>query len=312
MVQQTNIPLEPQKLSFVLLFLVVAALSNWAALSYVHDFIGRTPLPDIVFTFIDEQPWAHPVGDFMVSLSSASLIFLFVLHKHRVLVIRRTLFITGCLYSLRTLMMLITQLPSGYSDNGAKCRAELAPEQRTLRVYIQRTLEQTIHVGFQDNTKKMLCGDLLFSGHTLIMMVATLTIDRYIPSAFRLLRLLPRLFALIGVPCMVISRTHYTCDVVIAYLSTIAIFSLYHAFCEIDSECERKRSVLSSLPLMGIVSWLEENTITFKSKNEFEFPFLDVLGRNLRIERRTMPGERADKCVTNSSSSSSTVAIEPV
>ncbi|KAL3120883.1 hypothetical protein niasHT_000930 [Heterodera trifolii] len=70
MVQQTNIPLEPQKLSFVLLFLVVAALSNWAALSYVHDFIGRTPLPDIVFTFIDEQPWAHPVGDFMVGKSN--------------------------------------------------------------------------------------------------------------------------------------------------------------------------------------------------------------------------------------------------
>uniref|UniRef100_A0A183BNZ1 PAP2_C domain-containing protein n=1 Tax=Globodera pallida TaxID=36090 RepID=A0A183BNZ1_GLOPA len=247
----------------------------------------------------------------MVTLSSASLILLFLLHKYRVVVIRRTLFITACLYTLRTVMMLVTQLPSGYTNNSAKCRPELPLKERTLNVYIQRTLEQTVHVGFQDNTKRMLCGDLLFSGHTLVMIVATLTVDRYIPSAFRILRLLPRIFACVGVPCMVISRTHYTCDVVIAYLSAVAIFSMYHAFCEIESQSDRSRSILNSLPLMRIVGWLEENTINFKSKNEFEFPFMDALGRNLRIERRTMPGERADKCVT-SNSPSLTVAIEPV
>uniref|UniRef100_A0A183CTR7 PAP2_C domain-containing protein n=1 Tax=Globodera pallida TaxID=36090 RepID=A0A183CTR7_GLOPA len=137
------------KLTFVLVFLIVAALSNWAALSYVHDFIGRTPLPDIVFSIVDEQPWAHPVGDFMVTLSSASLILLFLLHKYRVVVIRRTLFITACLYTLRTVMMLVTQLPSGYTNNSAKCRPELPLKERTLNVYIQRTLEQTVHVGFQ-------------------------------------------------------------------------------------------------------------------------------------------------------------------
>lgn len=52
----------------------------------------------------------------------------------------------------------------------------------------------------------MLCGDLLFSGHTLVMIVATLTIDRYIPTNLHVLRYFPRFFAMVGVPCMVISR----------------------------------------------------------------------------------------------------------
>ena len=47
--------------------------------------------------------------------------------------------------------MLVTNLPPGYSNNVEKCRPRLAPINRTLSIYIMRTLEQTIHVGFQVN-----------------------------------------------------------------------------------------------------------------------------------------------------------------
>lgn len=304
-------PLEPKKFTLVIVFLIIAALSNWISLAYIHDFIGRDAIPDIIFNLIDEQPWATPVGDFMVTLSSVSLILLFTFHKQRAVVIRRVLFIIGCLYTFRTIMMLVTQLPSGYRDNSHRCRPALNQENRTFYIYLLRTLEQTVHVGFQDNSKQMLCGDLLFSGHTLIMIVASLSINRYIDKSFQYLKWFPFLFALIGVPCMVISRTHYTCDVIIAFFASKAIFIFYHVFCEIESSNDRRRSILQTLFVIRIIAWLEENVSNHKLKNEFEIPFLstfELYTTNRACDRRNENG--SDKSMTNFSASSSTAAME--
>lgn len=309
MSSKERFPVELHKLALVLVFLVIAALSNWMALAYIHDFIGRTPLPDVIFDLIDEQPWATPVGDFMVTMSCVSLIVLFAFHKHRNVILRRTLFIIGCLYTLRTLSMLITQLPSGYKYNNQRCRPALPKSALNFSIYLLRTLEQTVHVGFQDNTKQMLCGDLLFSGHTLIMVIASLTVDRYIDKSFAHLKWLPFSFAIIGIPCMVISRTHYTCDVVIAYLASKAVFTLYHAFCEIESSHERRGSILRSLVIIKIVSWLEENVNNYKLKNEFEIPFMCMM------QMTCMDVDEQNKRDGNKfmgSNSSSTAAMESV
>nr|CAD2135905.1 unnamed protein product [Meloidogyne enterolobii] len=180
---QEQFQLEPIKLAVIINFLIFAGFSNWVALAYIHDFIGRNPLPDIIFHFVDEQPWAIPLGDFMVMLCSISLILLFIFHKHRIVVIRRILFIIACLYSFRTVMMLVTQLPAGYKNNEVRCRPLINKINRTLSIYLIRTLEQTIHVGLQDNSKQMLCGDFLFSGHTLIM-VSWFLVDFWLKKFF--------------------------------------------------------------------------------------------------------------------------------
>lgn len=40
-------PVEPHKLATILIFLIISALSNWLALAYIHDFIGRfSPTPN--------------------------------------------------------------------------------------------------------------------------------------------------------------------------------------------------------------------------------------------------------------------------
>ncbi|KAI1731674.1 putative phosphatidylcholine:ceramide cholinephosphotransferase 3 [Ditylenchus destructor] len=276
----SEIPLEPHKLAFVVVFLILAGFSNWIALAYIHDFVGREPLPDIIFSWVPEQGWALGVGDLMVTLCSASAITLFILHKHRNIVMRRTLFILGMLYTFRAITMLATQLPSGYADNNYKCRRQLDPKDRTLAVYIHRVLEQTLHVGLQDIEAKMMCGDLLYSGHTLVMVICTLTINHYIPLAIRWIRWVPNMLMLIGMCCMVISRTHYTIDVFFAYCFSVGVFTLYHAFCEIDTYRERKMSVLYKLWMMRIVSWLEENVIPGRIENKLEVPFAQAIYKN--------------------------------
>ncbi|KAH7691210.1 Phosphatidylcholine:ceramide cholinephosphotransferase 3, partial [Aphelenchoides avenae] len=144
-----DIPLELHKLLFTFSYLLIAAFSNWISLAYIHDVAGRDPLPDALFSILPEQSWALEVGDLMVTFCAISAIAVCLLHRYRAVVLRRMLFIAAVLYTLRTLTLLATQLPSGYSDNETRCRERLNATDRTLKVYVLRTLEQTIHIGFQ-------------------------------------------------------------------------------------------------------------------------------------------------------------------
>ena len=87
-----ELPAEPHKIVTVTIFLAIAGVSNWAALAYIHDIVGRTPLPDAIFSLIPQQAWALRVGDLMVTMCALSMITIFVFHKHRHIVIRRAFF----------------------------------------------------------------------------------------------------------------------------------------------------------------------------------------------------------------------------
>uniref|UniRef100_A0AC34QID4 Sphingomyelin synthase-like domain-containing protein n=1 Tax=Panagrolaimus sp. JU765 TaxID=591449 RepID=A0AC34QID4_9BILA len=300
-----DLPAEPHKLVIVSVLLALAGLSNWAALAYIHDIVPREPLPDFIFSLVPQQTWALRLGDLMVTFCAVSMIFIFIFHKNRHVVIRRIFFIIGVLYTLRTISMLCTQLPPGYADNDFRCRDQLKPANRTWKVYLSRLLEQTIHVGFQDIEDKMLCGDLLFSGHTLVMIMSALTVSYYLPEDKKYLRYLPQSFSVIGMICMIISRTHYTVDVFFAILLSFSVFSLYHAFCEIDTYRERRNSVLNGWMIAKTILWLEENVVPGKVENAFEIPFRSSVGKLLDPSRRN---ERQND--TNLSNSSSAAVIE--
>ncbi|VDM50426.1 unnamed protein product [Toxocara canis] len=52
-------PPETYKLVVVITFLVFAAFSNWAALAYIHDFVGRSGTSEASLTKVS----AHPPPD---------------------------------------------------------------------------------------------------------------------------------------------------------------------------------------------------------------------------------------------------------
>ncbi|VDP34410.1 unnamed protein product [Heligmosomoides polygyrus] len=149
------------------------------------------------------------------------------------------------------------RLLSGYEDNALRCRDQV---NLTADILVSRVFEQAIRAGFQNKTK-LLCGDMLFSGHTLSMVLSALFIAYYLPSRWQLLQYVPVAFTVLGVVCVIISRTHYTIDIVIAYLLTNFVFRLYHAFCEVDVFMERRKSVLYGLWIFWIVEWLEDDVV---------------------------------------------------
>ncbi|CAB3401628.1 unnamed protein product [Caenorhabditis bovis] len=257
------------KCVFLFVFLFIAGVSNWAVIAYTHDFVPRQPLPDVVFSLVAEQEWASIVGDICVAVCLALLAGCLLIHAHRFIILRRVVFIAACLYSMRSVTLAITQLPSGYRDNEERCREKVSSK---FGVFIERLVEQTIRVGFQGK-RAMLCGDLLFSGHTLVMVTCSLSIAYYLPRSIKRLQYVAHLACLVGMACMVISRTHYSIDVVIAYWLSNFVFRVYHAYCEVDMCMERRKSILYSWWPCKIIDWLEESIIPGRIENRMELPW---------------------------------------
>ncbi|GMR43518.1 hypothetical protein PMAYCL1PPCAC_13713, partial [Pristionchus mayeri] len=262
------------KVLFIVSFFWLSALSNWAVLAYTHDFAGWEPMPDIVFKFVPEIQIAHKMGDYFVTSSLICLVLLIVFHKHRLIVFRRMVFIIATLYFMRTVTLLGTYLPPSYSDNARRCREQHA--NFSLERLGVRMFEQAIRFGMQDETGK-LCGDMLFSGHTLVMMVCMLTVTHYIPKKWRLLRFFPYCFTYVGMACMIVSRRHYTIDVVIAHWLTTFVFTSYHAYIESDQFSDRRQSVFHSYAYFRLIGWLEANIVPGRLENVFESPSEAVL-----------------------------------
>ncbi|CEF65490.1 Phosphatidic acid phosphatase type 2/haloperoxidase domain and Sphingomyelin synthase-like domain-containing protein [Strongyloides ratti] len=300
--------LQPKKIFFVILLQILASFLNWIALAYIHDLSGRTALPDIIFSFIPEIRWALKIGDFMVTICLSSIIFLFIFHKHRIILIQRILFIVSSLYIMRALSLICTQLPSGYYDNYSSCQSQISPEERTLEIFIKRVMGQAIAIGFQDNETKMLCGDMLFSGHSLIMMTGVLSVSYYSPNKYKFIKYIVGLCAIIGMISMIISRVHYTVDVLFAYWLTTGLFTLYHSYCEIETYRERKNSVIGKLWISKIIGWLEENIPSGNINNEFEIPFIKKYNKTSH-SKNSLAAEKYGKINTDSTSKTSSSSI---
>jgi shingomyelin synthase len=164
----------------------------------------------VVFALVPEQSWALRVGDTLVTVCTWSMILTAVLHKHRWIVFRRIGVIATCLYSMRTLSQMSTLLPAGYADNQRECRARL--NATDWNVFVSRFLEQSLHIGFQQAHRGYLCGDLLFSGHTLAMVLSAFTVSYYSPKKLWLWQYLLHMAAIVGMCCMVSCRTAWRKD----------------------------------------------------------------------------------------------------
>lgn len=186
-------------------------------------FLYRKPLPDLIFAYVDEQQWALRVGDTMVSICIWSSIITIVFHGHRWIILRRGLFIGAVLYLCRSLSMFSTQLPPGYTDNSKSCRNQV--NRSTWSLIMDRFVEQALRIGFQQSYDGYLCGDLLFSGHTLAMTLGASIVHYYTPRRLRPIRYFIWVCALVGMICMIICRTHYTVDVLFGYWMTIGFFT---------------------------------------------------------------------------------------
>lgn len=219
-------PRERWKTLIAFLLLGLAALSNDLVLSFIHERVPQQPpLPDILFSLTPYVPWGLSVSEYLMLSSVAMMFIIAFVHRYRWIVLRRVGFIGSLLYFGRCVTLMVTQVP--VADPNYPCAPHLGLN-HTFWDIIWRGLRVAGSLGLNINGKIILCGDYIYSGHTVVLVMTCLFIIEYSPRRWKPLHFLSILISLSGAIFLILSRGHYTVDVVISYWITTRVFWIYH------------------------------------------------------------------------------------
>ena len=172
-----KIPGEPLKAIASLAFLAVSWVANTSSLALTHEFMpDYAPLPDIILDNISYQSWALDVCEILLMISIVSAVVVVVFHRHRFVLLRRIWFLMGLLYFYRSLTIFVTVLPK--ADTGYQCSEKVGSSNITALLVVNRVVSILSGGGLSINGKHVYCGDYIFSGHTVIFVMAYLAIKQ--------------------------------------------------------------------------------------------------------------------------------------
>ena len=257
-----RIPRDRYKAFLAVLLLFFAALSNDLVLSYIHDLIPESDaLPDFTFSNTPYWKWALPISEYIMLTSFSALILLTFLHRHRWVLIRRIATISALLYLGRCVTMFVTQVPK--ADPNYYCSPKFSPEERTFWKIFIRGLRVLTGLGLSINGKHVLCGDYIYSGHTVVHVTCYLFIREYSPRKWKILHYISALFSTIGVFCLLVSRGHYSIDVIIAYWITTRIFWQYHTMANLPvlRSSQNGRNHMTKIIWFPLFKFMESNVM---------------------------------------------------
>ncbi|CAF1959634.1 unnamed protein product [Rotaria magnacalcarata] len=180
------------------------------------------PLPDLVLDNVKQIPWAFAVTEKIILIEMFTLISIIILHRHRLIIMRRLFAIAAALYFLRSLTLVFTSLP--VATRITDCRPEkfisfIARLKKASLIFLGQGLSS-----FGVKT----CGDYLYSGHTCTLVLATHFINEYSPRSYHLLHFLSWIMALTGMFFILAGHQHYSIDILVAWVLSSRLFIYYH------------------------------------------------------------------------------------
>ncbi|XP_039746462.1 phosphatidylcholine:ceramide cholinephosphotransferase 2-like isoform X2 [Pararge aegeria] len=214
-------------LAFAFLFLCVCI--NMLSLSLVHERLpdrnSTAPLPDAVLDLVAPRDWALAVSEYLIMLSTTVAMLVVLFHKHRFIVARRVFFVIALLYLYRSATMFVTVLP--VSSTTYVCSPK--SNGTTPLLIVRRMFYLISGFGLSINGKHTYCGDYIYSGHTMVLVLSYLVVAEYSPR-----KLWPVHWALwgagaLGVGFVLLAHGHYTVDVLVAYYITTRLFWTFHS-----------------------------------------------------------------------------------
>jgi len=223
-------PVEFAKTLLSFLFLIFGFIVTTFSLALTHERVPpRPPLPDIVLDNTTYHQWGLAASEVVIVLSLVVASVTVLLHTHRTIVFRRVALMAGLLYMYRGFTMFITVLPM--SDPNYKCAPKLNHTITFLELVSRvATIVTGGGMSFSDNQKY--CGDFIFSGHTMILLLCFFTVREYTPRRWLVLHLLTLAGLVLGVTMLLLSRGHYSIDVLVAYWVTSRLWWTYHSLAQ--------------------------------------------------------------------------------
>jgi shingomyelin synthase len=220
-------------------------------------------LPDLFFDVFESIDTlfgipVHRCIDFILSSMNIGTITFIILQKNRAVIARRLMAIYGILLFLRGCTVLLTSLPDPYP----MCR-ELAPGTQALMSLDPYTIVDNALLMYGPNDKRhsMTCGDMIFSGHSVLFVLSALVWHRYYPERkfINPVKSCVSILSALGCTLLIAARVHYTIDVVVAVYLTITIWASYHRFAkEIESgQPFRQEVMIDGLLLYPAIAWVE-------------------------------------------------------
>jgi hypothetical protein len=216
------------RLIFSFAYLALVAFITAFTMTVAHvrlpDTKSYPPLPDIFLDNVPLIPWAMLMSEFMICSGLLILFVIILLHKRRMIVLRRFNVICGTLFLFRSLTMVVTSL----AVPGSHLECEKLPiETDNLEAVLAHVWSITKGGGMTMNGVRT-CGDYMFSGHTLVLTLCNLTIVEYSPKKWRGLHIITWAGNFFGMFFILAAHEHYTIDVVMAYYITSRLFDYYH------------------------------------------------------------------------------------
>lgn len=159
------------------MILVVNFILTTTSLSLVHERLPDRerygPLPDIVLDNIPPLEWALDVSEVLIMIQFNSAIVLIAFHKHRFIVMRRVSLIISLLYLMRSLTIFVTVLPVPSTTYYCSPKSNST----SALVITKRVFQLLSGFGLSINGKHTYCGDYIYSGHTVMLVMGYLVIS---------------------------------------------------------------------------------------------------------------------------------------
>ncbi|XP_054635848.1 phosphatidylcholine:ceramide cholinephosphotransferase 2 isoform X1 [Dunckerocampus dactyliophorus] len=252
-----RLPSEWWKTMLLFLYVIFSLVLTSVVITVVHERVppkeSIPPLPDTFFDYIDRVKWAFTVtevnGIVLVTIWFIQLFFL----NYKSIVCRRYFFLLGTLYLYRCITMYITILP--VPGMHMTCAPKLYGD---FYAKFQRILRLISGAGLSITKSHIMCGDFLFSGHTVMLTLTYLFIKEYSPRSFWWYHLMCWLLSAVGVVCILVGHEHYSVDVVVAYFVTTRLFWWYHTMANVQCQCS-PNNYLTNVWWNPLFNFMERN-----------------------------------------------------
>lgn len=254
----SSFPTEWGKTGIAFVYAMVCFVTTTVVISVVHERVPpkehTPPLPDKFFDLFDRVEWAFSICEINGILLVALWVIQWSLLKHRSIIGRRFFFIVGTLYLYRCITMYITTLP--VPGMHFKCSPKLLGD---WEAQMRRIMKMIAGGGLSITGSHNMCGDYLYSGHTVVLTLTYLFIKEYSPKRFRWYHWFCWSLSAAGIFCILLAHDHYTVDVVVAYFITTRLFWWYHTMANQQSLKISHSNPFSRVWWYRLFRYFEEN-----------------------------------------------------
>ncbi|EFN68404.1 Sphingomyelin synthase-related 1 [Camponotus floridanus] len=304
----SHLPPEIWKTVISLGYLFIVTWITAFVMVIVHDRVPDMkkypPLPDIFLDNVPHIPWAFDMCEVTGTLLFAIWLVVLIFHKYRFILLRRFFALSGTVFLLRCVTMIITSL----SVPGAhlQCQPRKVPEDWSSSAYIELynkiAMAYVIWRGAGMSIQGVrTCGDYMFSGHTVALTMLNFFITEYTPRHLYFLHTFTWMLNMFGIFFILAAHEHYSIDVFVAFYITSRLFLYYHTLANNQALMQRDSNRTRIwFPLFSFF----ESSVDGIVPNKYESPSLIVcnladMGKNIWQCMRSWVYFRKMQCNVN-------------